>query len=114
MATNGESARQWLQQNREQISEERILQIRSNLVKKINQMADPEDLTVSDEHQGLLEALDVMDNWLQERATPQETAEEASALDYSPLIQEPSEPAPQLTQEEKLRRFQNLLKTTKK
>ncbi|WP_163369874.1 hypothetical protein [Endozoicomonas acroporae] len=114
MATNGESARQWLEQNREQISEERILQIRSNLVKKINQLADAEDLTVSDEHQGLLEALDVMDAWLQERATPQETAAEASTLDYSPLIQEPSETVPQLTQEEKLRRFQNLLKGTKK
>ncbi|WP_257285303.1 hypothetical protein [Endozoicomonas sp. SESOKO1] len=114
MATNGESARKWLEQNREQISEERILQIRSNLVKKINQISDADNLNESDEHQGLLEALDVMDAWLQERAKPEETLAEASALDYSPLIQEPSEPAPQLTREEKLRRFQNLLKDTQK
>ncbi|WP_419536795.1 hypothetical protein [Endozoicomonas sp.] len=113
MATNGESARKWLEQNREQISEERILQIRSNLAKKINLMADTDNPNESDEHQGLLEALDVMDAWLQERAAPQETAEEASILDYGPLIQEPSAPPPQLTQEEKLRRFQDLLKTTK-
>ncbi|WP_257263780.1 hypothetical protein [Endozoicomonas sp. ONNA2] len=114
MATNGESARQWLEQNREQVSEERILQIRNNLVKKIDQMVDADNMNVSDEHQGLLEALDVMDAWLQERASPRETATETSALDYSPLIQEPSETAPKLTQEEKQRRFQNLLKATKK
>ncbi|WP_419831409.1 hypothetical protein [Endozoicomonas atrinae] len=113
MATNGESARKWLEENREQISEERIIQIRSNLLKKINQMADADNLNESDEHQGLLEALDVMDAWLQERAAPQEVTAETSMLDYSPLIQEPSEAAPQLTQEEKLRRFQNLLKATK-
>ncbi|KEI71138.1 hypothetical protein [Endozoicomonas elysicola] len=114
MATNGESARKWLEENREQITEERILQIRSNLVKKVNQMAESDNLDVSDEHQGLLEALDVMDGWLQERTVPQEIPIESSELDYSPLIQPPSEPAPQLTQEEKLRRFQNLLKSSKK
>ncbi|USE34470.1 hypothetical protein [Endozoicomonas sp. SCSIO W0465] len=113
MATNGESARKWLEENREQISEERILQIRSNLVKKINQMTDADNQNVSDEHQGLLEALDVMDVWLQERTASKEATMEASVLDYSPLIQEPSEPVPQLTQEEKHRRFQNLLKATK-
>lgn len=113
MSTNGESARKWLEENRESVSEDRVLQIRSNLVKKINQLAEPENMDPSDEHQGLLEALDVMDAWLHERAPPMEAQAEASELDYSPLIQESSEPAPQLSREEKLRRFQHLLKTSK-
>ena len=71
MATNGESARKWLEENREQISEERILQIRSNLVKKINQMADADNLNESDETSRVVRrALDVMDAWLQERSAP--------------------------------------------
>lgn len=113
MATNGESARKWLEENREQITEERIVKIRDSLEKKINQITASDNPDVSDELPGLLEALDVMDAWLQERAIPPETATATSELDYSPLIQEPSEPAPQLTREEKLRRFQHLLKSNK-
>ena len=111
MATNGESARKWLEENREQITEERIVKIRDNLEKKINQITASDNPDGSDELPGLLEALDVMDAWLQERAIPPETA--TSEPDYSPLVQEPSEPAPQLTPEEKLRRFQHLLKSNK-
>lgn len=113
MATNGESARKWLEENREQVSEERILQIHSNLAKKINQLADSDNMDSSDEYEGLLEAMDVMDAWLQARATPAEEETEASELDYSPLVQEPSGPTSQLSREEKVLRFQSLLKSSK-
>nr|MDT0252804.1 hypothetical protein [Endozoicomonas sp.] len=120
MATNGESARKWLEENREQVSQERVLQIRNNLIKKTDQIAEAENSDVSDEgsgdeYSGLLEALDVMDSWLQEQTAPvtEETQTEPSALDYSSLIQDSVEPAPRFSQEEKLRRFQSLLKSSK-
>jgi|GEM_PF-6089706 len=111
MATNGESARKWLEENKEQASEQRIAQIRSNLVKKIDLLAESgEDM--SDEYQGLLEALDVMDEWLQ-RGT-QETPAQPSAPDYGALlVEEPTEPVPLLSPEEKRQRFQSLLKSSK-
>ncbi len=111
MATNGESARKWLKDNKEQASEQRIVQIRNNLVKKIDLLAESgEDM--SDEYQGLLEALDVMDDWLQQ-AVP-ETPAESSFLDYSTLVAEATEPAPLLSPEEKRQRFQDLLKSSKR
>ena len=110
MATNGESARKWLEDNKEQASEQRIVQIRSNLVKKIDLLAESSE-DVADEYQGLLEALDVLDEWLQHAV--QATPAEPSALDYSALAEEPAEPAPLLSPEEKRQRFQSLLKSSK-
>ena len=110
MATNGESARQWLEENKNQVSEQRIVQIRSNLVKKIDLLAESGN-DMSDEYQGLLEALDVMDNWLQQGGTTQPA--EPSELDYRSLVEEPSEPAPLLSPQEKRQRFQSLLKASK-
>ena len=37
-STNGESAKKWLEENKEHITEQRIVQIRSSLEKKINQL----------------------------------------------------------------------------
>ena len=112
MATNGESARKWLEENKNQVSEQRVVQIRSSLVKKINLLAESSN-DMSDEYQGLLEALDVMDNWLQQGGTAQEKPVELPDLDYRSLVEEPSEPAPLLSQQEKRQRFQSLLKASK-
>ena len=112
MATNGESARKWLEENKKQVSEQRIIQIRSNLVKKINLLAESCD-EMSDKYQGLLEALDVMDSWLQQGGTAQEKPVELSDLDCRSLVEEPSEPAPLLSPEDKRQRFQSLLKASK-
>ena len=112
MATNGESARKWLDENAELVSEQRVVQIRSNLAKKIDLLAESGG-DMSDEYQGLLEALDVMDDWLQQGGTTQEAPAQPSDLDYRGLIEEPSEPAPLLSPEEKRQRFQNLLKASK-
>ncbi len=120
-STNGESARKWLKENKERITEQRIVQIRGNLEKKINQLTQantPDDPELSDEHQGLLEALDVMDAWLQEHSLPVSNkavseSSESAALDYSPLIQESAEPIVQLSPQEKRRQFQMLLKANK-
>lgn len=110
MTTNGESARKWLKENRKQVTEQRIVQIRDNLVKKINLLGETSE-DISDAHQGLLEALDVMDDWLQQ--TAQGEPAESSALDYGALVEEPSVPVPLLSPEEKRQRFRKLLASSR-
>ena len=109
MSTNGESARRWLDDNQERVSEERIRQIRDNLAKKIDQISDSD--TPSDAHQDLLDALDVMDAWLDDNSPPSDTVPDNTALDYSPLIQEPTDVITPLSEEEKKQRFNDLLKS---
>ncbi|WP_422133045.1 hypothetical protein [Endozoicomonas sp. ALD040] len=109
MATNGESAKRWLEENQDKVSVERIRQIRDNISNKL------QDLDESDEaYPGLLEALDVMDNHLlqQEGDTPAPESESAS-LDLGPLVPQSDLPTPQLSAQEKKLKFQQLLKTGK-
>ncbi len=111
MATNGESARKWLKENGEQVTEQRIVQIRDNLVKKINLLSETSE-DIPDAHQGLLEALDVMDDWLQQ--TAQGGSADSSTLDCGALVEEPSVPVPLLSPEEKRQRFRKLLESTRR
>ena len=128
MSTNGDSARRWLEENRTKVTEQRILQIRDSLLKKIQGIEQSEDDDVSDEYDGLLEALEVMESWLQENTThfqqeykqphqqeqQQQTAEQPSAeLDYGPLGSNDAAPAPILSDEEKHARFKELLESSK-
>lgn len=115
MATNGESARQWLEQNRGKVSKERILQIHENLLKKIDALNAADEAETADEHQGLLEALDVMEAYIEEQygETPTPETPEPVELDHSSLASEPSTDVPVLDDTEKKKRFQNLLKTGK-
>lgn len=110
MTTNGESARKWLMENKKQVTEQRIIQIRDNLIKKINLLTETSE-DISDAHQGLLEALDVMDDWLQQ--TAQGEPAEPSALDCGALVEEPSVPVPLLSPEEKRQRFRKLLESSR-
>ena len=118
-STNGESAKKWLEENKEHITEQRIVQIRSSLEKKINQLIQAgkaETLELFDEYEGLLEALNVMDAWLQDYSAPSSAVNdspETVALDYSPLVQEGTEPIPQLSPQEKRRQFEGLLQANK-
>ncbi|MGB1270842.1 MAG: hypothetical protein ACPG5T_02080 [Endozoicomonas sp.] len=116
MATNGDSARKWLEENKHQVTETRVLQIRNNLEKKINELPESDVDGLSEEHQGLLEALDVLEAFLQEQSSARTATNEVTGItgiDASPLISEPSEPVPQLDDTEKKHRFQQLLKTGK-
>lgn len=107
MATNGESARKWLEENQHKVSIERIQQIRDNILARLQRLDDHED-----GHDGLLEALDVMDAFIASQQQP-EAVEESPPLDYSPLVDHQAKPAPQLSQEEKQQRFQELLKKSR-
>ncbi|MGI9280614.1 MAG: hypothetical protein ACR2PX_13480 [Endozoicomonas sp.] len=109
MATNGESARRWLEENQDKVSLERIRQIRDNISDKL------QDLDESDEsYPGFLEALDVMDNHLlQEEQESPVTESESISLDLGPLIPQADSEPPQLTAQEKKLKFQQLLKTGK-
>ncbi|KEQ18673.1 hypothetical protein [Endozoicomonas numazuensis] len=109
MATNGESARRWLEENQDKVSLERIRQIRDSISSKL------QDLNESDEtYPGLLEALDVMDNHLlQEDQEPPTPESEPVSLDLGPLVSHADAEAPQLTAQEKKLKFQQLLKTGK-
>ena len=104
MATNAESAKKWLEENQHKVSIERIQQIRDNIFAKLQRLDEHDD-----EHDGLLEALDVMDAFLASQQQP-ESAEELPPLDYSPLVNHQGEHTPQLSQAEKQQRFQELLK----
>ncbi|WP_257280018.1 hypothetical protein [Endozoicomonas sp. ISHI1] len=109
MATNGESARRWLEENQDKVSLERIRQIRDNLSNKL-QAVDESDGT----YPGLLEALDVMDNYLlQEEGEATAPESEPASLDLSPLIPQSDHQPPQLSEQEKKLKFQQLLKTGK-
>ena len=112
MATNGESARKWLEANQHNTSPERIRQIRDNIVAKLQQLDDTDN-----EHDGLLEALDVMDAHLlqlERQSKPEgnsdSSPEDLPPLDYSPLVNHQEEVVPQLSAEEKQKRFQALLR----
>ncbi|WP_062260426.1 hypothetical protein [Endozoicomonas arenosclerae] len=109
MATNGESARRWLEENQEKVSLERIRQIRDNISSKLQNLDESDDT-----YTGLLEALDVMDNHLlqEEQASPTPEPESVS-LDLGPLIPQTDAEAPQLSAAEKKLKFQQLLKTGK-
>ena len=112
MATNGESARKWLEANQHKTSPERIRQIRDNIVAKLQRLDDTDN-----EHDGLVEALDVMDAHLlhqEQQGKPEDhsgsSSDDLPPLDYSPLVNHHQEATVQLSPEEKHRRFQELLK----
>lgn len=111
MATNGESARRWLEENHDKVPLERIRQIRDNLAKKLQNIEESDDT-----YSGLLDALDVMDNHLLEIENPapvSEASETTASLDLAPLIPDADQSSPQLSPEEKQARFQSLLKNGK-
>ena len=109
MATNGESARRWLEENQDKVSLERVRQIRDNIVNRL-QSLDEQDET----HEGLLEALDVMDEHLLVAEQPETGNDAISAqLDSSPLVSNTTADAPHLSEDEKQKRFRQLLKTGK-
>ena len=110
MATNGSSARQWLAENGSSASPEQLLRIRNAIANKLDQL--PEGHPDED---GLLEALDVMDEWQDSRNQPNPASSSlntsdapAPVLDTSPLTPDVA-PAPQLSPDEKRTRFQELL-----
>ena len=111
MATNGESARKWLEANQHNASVERIQKIRDNIVAKLQRLDDTDT-----EHDGLVEALDVMDAHLIQLQQPESQSEESAdlpPLDYGLLVDHRQEATPQLNQEEKQKRFQDLLKKSR-
>ncbi|MTI12813.1 hypothetical protein [Sansalvadorimonas verongulae] len=117
MATNGESARQWLADKGSTASPDELLRIRTAIANKLDTM--PED---HPDEAGLLEALDVMDEFMEKgkdaplaaAAAPLNSPSDetsAPALDTSPLIPD-LPPAEELSPAEKQARFQALLKKT--
>ena len=87
MATNGSSARQWLAEHGQSASPEELQRIRNAIATKLDRL--PEE---HPEEDGLLEALDVMDEWQEARNTPSIQASSpldsdrpALVLDTSPL-----------------------------
>ena len=114
MATNGESARQWLEDNQNKISESRVKQIRDSLDQKANDLSNAEQNDSEEEYQGVLEALDVMETFINEHYNHTPVSEnEPTVLDYSPLGTNTDSEAPLLNQQEKKARFQDLLKSQK-
>lgn len=113
MATNGASAKQWLESNKHKVSEQRIIQIRDNLQKKIEALTKADELTDLSEEQGLLEALDVMDAFIETRYGASPAEESTAKLDYSSLVDSSDSGAPVLDTSEKQKRFQDLLKNSK-
>ncbi len=107
MATNGESARQWLKENHGKISSERIQLIRASINQKIDRL-EPSN----EEYEGFVEALDVIDHYLSELSRENDKSTKTDKdLDFSPLIPETSGHSC-LSEEEKTRRFRELLKTS--
>lgn len=113
MATNGESARQWLESNKHKVSEERILHIRDNLQKKIEALAKADEPVDPTEEQGLVDALDVMDAFIERQFGESQPDESTAELDYSSLVDSSASEAPILDDSEKQKRFQALLKKSK-
>ncbi len=107
MATNGQSARKWLEENQNNAPKERVEQIRKSIAEKLAKLDDSDDSSL-----GLLEALDVLDQHIHS-STDAETlpSEDALKLDTGPLVSEASIEVPELTPEEKQARFQQLLKS---
>ncbi|MRI34732.1 hypothetical protein EOPP23_17250 [Endozoicomonas sp. OPT23] len=107
MATNGQSAKKWLEENQGKASDERVQQIRNSIAEKLTKLDDSDDSS-----SGLLEALDVLDNYLQgPEETESATAEQDVKLDLSPLGSESNPDIPQLSPEEKQAQFRKLLKS---
>ena len=115
MATNGNSARQWLKQNHNKVTEQRIRQIRDNLEQKISTISHAENDDMDDDaYQGLVEALEVMEAFILENYPPAEnSAELGPELDFSPLASDMGQDIPCLDSETKRNRFQALLKDSK-
>ncbi len=111
MATNGESARRWLSDNKQKVSEARVRQIRDSLEQKANQLSNTEQDDLDDEYQGILEALEVMDVFISEQYETKVI--EPMILDASPLVAEDLSDVPVLNVREKQARFQALLKESK-
>ncbi|MCL6269444.1 hypothetical protein M3P05_05730 [Sansalvadorimonas sp. 2012CJ34-2] len=114
MATNGSSARQWLADNGKTASSEELLRIRNAIAAKLDKLPEGHP-----EEDGLLEALDVMDEWRETRnvsapvaSSLQDSDLPAPQLDTSSLTPD-LPPAPKLSQEEKQTRFQKLLQKSK-
>ena len=113
MATNGASARQWLAENGSKASKEQLLKIRSAITAKLKAITED-----NPDENGLLEALDVMDNFLEGQQISATSVTDVNlstdrdstpALDTSPLT--PNIPmAEPLSAEEKRAKFQELLK----
>ncbi len=109
MATNGESAAQWLSEHGETTPLERLQQIRDNIATRL------EDGKLDDEqHVGLLEALDVMDSYIIAKETSTTGSNSIGiAPDLSPLYDNSADVSPILPEEEKKKRFNELLKAGK-
>lgn len=107
MATNGKSARKWLAEQGDQVSATRVQQIKASLQSKIEGMEQAKT-DGSDEYQGLVEALDVVDMWLMEHENPLSSSDAAVQLDTG-LLGEPLETVPVLSPQEKQQAFQKLL-----
>ena len=100
MATNGASARQWLEENHNNVPADRIQQVIRSLTRKMEDLGEDHP-----EWEGLLEALDVLESYQPGLTSPDLHSNE---LDTSPLIA--NEPAPEpLSPEEKKQRFKALL-----
>ena len=111
MATNGESARQWLVDHEETAPLERIIKIRDSLLKKIDVISESDNIDLDEEFQGLTEALDVMEDHIIKNST-QTSDQPEPDLDHSTLIQDSAVGSPPiLNNKEKRAIFNKLLKT---
>ena len=107
MATNGESAANWLKAHGESAPLERLQQIRDNIAAKLEDNAQTDE-----QHLGLLEALDVMDTYIMGKETMTRPVDELlAAPDLSPLCGSDVAASPVLSDDEKKKRFVELLKT---
>ena len=106
MATNGQSARKWLEENGNKVSRDRVEQIRKNIAEKLAKLDESDD-----SYPGLLEALDVMDDHLNPAVEEEATPAADIKLDLGPLASESDFEAPQLSPDEKKARFKQLLKS---
>ena len=113
MATNGASARSWLEQNGAQAAPEEIQRIRTAIAGKLDALSEDHP-----DEAGLLEALDVMDTFIEQggvSAPVSPVVQEISntpMLDTSPLVPELA-PAEELSPVEKQARFRKLLQSSR-
>ncbi|CAM3625656.1 hypothetical protein [Parendozoicomonas haliclonae] len=113
MATNGASARQWLAEHGQQKSADELQRIRNAIATKLEALSEDHP-----DEDGLLEALDVMDEWINNGGQPVAPAALGSndapaaepMFDSSPLTPD-LQPSEELSPAEKRARFQALLKT---
>ncbi len=111
MATNGASARQWLADKGQQASPQELMRIRDAIASKLDNLGEDHP-----DEPGLLEALDVMDAFIEGDKSPEPEAANLShdsssvALDTGPLVAD-LPPAEALSEEEKRQRFQTILKS---